>query len=76
MKIKKKLSWPYGEFSNIKSSNSNPMDDFENFFIAISILRENAAPFTERLAQFQYWSPLLYTHQALDSFFQLPPLPL
>ena len=54
MKIKKKLSWPYGEFSNIKSSNSNPMDDFENFFIAISILRENAAPFSERLAQFQY----------------------
>ena len=52
MKIKKKLSWPYGEFSNIKSSNSNPMDDFENFFIAISILRENAAPFSERLAQF------------------------
>ena len=28
MKIKKKnLLWPYGEFSDIKSSNRNPMDD-------------------------------------------------
>ena len=25
--------WSYGEFSDIKSSNSNPMDDFENFFL-------------------------------------------
>ena len=33
MKIKKlNFLWPYCEFSDIKSSNRNPMDDFEFFF--------------------------------------------
>ena len=30
---KKKMLWPYGEFSDIKSSNRNPMDDFEIFLL-------------------------------------------
>jgi len=30
MKIKNKIVlWPFDEFSDIKSSNRNPMDDFE-----------------------------------------------
>ena len=54
MKIKKKISWPHGEFSDTKSSNRNLMDDFEFFFIAIVFLGENAATSGGRLAKFQY----------------------
>ena len=56
IKIKKKnFFWPYGEFSDIKSSNRNPMDDFEIFFLLqYYFLSENAATSGGRLAQFQY----------------------
>ena len=54
MKIKKKISLPYSEFSDYKSSNRNPMDDFEILLIAISFLSENGATLGGRLAQFQY----------------------
>ena len=54
---------PYSEFSDYKSSNRNPMDDFEILLIAISFLSENGATLGGRLAQFQYWSPLVYSIQ-------------
>ena len=55
MKIKKiKILCPYGEFSDIKSSNRNPIDDFEIFFLLQFFLSKNAATSGGRLAQFQY----------------------
>ena len=66
MKIKNNFFlWP---FSDIKSSNRNPMDDFENFFDCILYLSENAATPGGRWAQFQYWSLLFYTHFFLFFF--------
>ena len=41
-----------GDFSDIKSSIHNRMDDFEFFFIAIFLLSENAATSGGRLANF------------------------
>ena len=55
MKVKNKIFlWLYGEFSDIKSSNRNYMDDFEFFFDCNFVLSENAATSSGQSAQFQY----------------------
>ena len=64
----------HGEFSDIKSSNRNPMDDFEIISYCNIFLSKNAAIFGGLLALFQYWSLLLHKayFQGFTLFLKLP----